>query len=492
MVALKIVVMIVGAAILVIPELPPSVVLAMNPAAPSKPYFILRSHITVIQWNIFWGFIGLSRIPLLVRILFLAGLGMVSFYPIRGRVSQSHPVPPERRIRAPWLVAGLIMTIAALLLYIARIPYHINVAFGDGSTIPADIDRGKVFAAELLTCYAFIAMKWIVGFFASLTTADAIAIASCIAGGIFAGALWFFARRWSRSVLESIVLCAGIFLAGYSLMFFGYVETTQMELMAMMVLAGLAAAASMAGDSREAWRIEVAAIAATSMAMLFHAAGLLLLPATMVFLMETFDADWRKFPWFAAKSINRHRIVATLFLIVLPYCVLLVQPFFLEGHFGNVLGGADKIMFVPLTFDYAHPLSPLISYSMFSLWHLADIASAYFVSAPLSIPLLIAAAYTVRRTGMKLSLVEKRFLLFLGVAAGTCVAIPLVWNHDWGMWGDWNIAATYFFPLNIFGWVAFTTVHRNTTMPQTEALKLFLPLMLVQAGAALGLALQLY
>ena len=71
-------------------------------------------------------------------------------------------------------------------------------------------------------------------------------------------------------------------------------------------------------------------------------------------------------------------------------------------------------------------------------------------------------------------------LLFLFVAALFCAAVPLLWNHDFGMWGDWNLATCYAAPANIFCWAALLSAVDHQTEPSREYLNLALPVLIIQ------------
>ncbi len=477
-------------AIVIVPELPQSLFLALNPAT-QKPYFVIRSHVTVTQFNLLWGFLGFSKISLWVRIAFFLCTAFLTALPL--------PKSGIRLIAQPFFLRGkqyiwlaCIIIFSAAVFYVFRIPYHLNVLFGDGATIPGDIDNGMVFPAEILTCYSFIWMKSLIAIvYPAITTNDAIVMTTCLSGGVFVGTLWMYGQRWGITPVGRIIFTFSGILTGCTAMFFGYIETTQMELMSFMMLS-MSAVFVFTSVGRSAKRWEIFAFFSASLAFLFHAAGVVLIPACVVLLMDSFDGEWSNFPWLSRRIIGlRHGIVIAA-IIILPYFYMLVQPFFLQGNFGNITGGADHIMFVPLSFDYAHPISPLISYSMFSFWHLADIFSTMFVAAPLSIFLIAAGLYTLRKCRIVLTVAERRNLLFLALSAAGCLSVPLFWNHDFTMWGDWNLAGTYLFPFGFFSWVMCLTVFRHTDLSRNDFIRLFLPLLFVQAASAIGIMGQLF
>jgi len=477
-------------AIVIVPELPQSLFLALNPAT-QKPYFVIRSHITVTQFNLFWGFLGFSKISLWLRIFFFLCTAFLTVLPLPKSEIKLIAQPFFLRGKQYVWLAGIII-FSTVVFYVFRIPYHLNVLFGDGATIPGDIDNGMVFPAEILTCYSFIWMKSVIAIiYPAITTNGAIVMTTCLSGGVFVGTLWMYGQRWGITPVGRIIFTLSGILTGCTAMFFGYIETTQMELMSFMMLS-MSAVFVFTSVGRSAKRWEIFAFFSASLAFLFHAAGILLIPACFVFMMDSFNGTLRGFPWLSRTAIGLRHVLIIVGIVILPYFYMLVQPFFLQGSFGNITGGADHIMFVPLSFDYLHPVSPLISYSLFSCWHLADIFSAMFVTAPLSIVLLAAGIYTMWRCHIILTIAEWRNLLFLGLAAAGCLSVPLFWNHDFTMWGDWNLAGTYLFPFGFFAWVMCLTVFRHTDLSRNDFLRLFLPLLFVQAVSAIGIIGQMF
>lgn len=79
-------------------------------------------------------------------------------------------------------------------------------------------------------------------------------------------------------------------------------------------------------------------------------------------------------------------------------------------------------------------------------------------------------------------------MLILGLSALATASIPILWNHDFGMWGDWNLSATYLFPLNIFAWIIFVfTLRKHQSKKKFNTIA---QLILIQALILLGLYLQ--
>jgi hypothetical protein len=490
-IALRVVIFTYLSAFVLIPELPPSFSLAVNPSS-HLPYNILRSHGTVTRLDLLWGFIGLRSIPAALRVIIAVLVASLSLAPFPRVPLKPGGIPVTRsRLREILKITGITIAMTGLF-YLLRFPYTVTRMFGDGGTIPGDLQSGMLFPAELLNCYYLIAIHQVGTLLApSFTYLDAGIWGSSLAGGVFTALVWFFSEKWSWTPAERIVLTAGILCAGYSAMFFGYVETTHLELTLLMAFT-LCSFFYIAAETRHArWRREIVLLSVLSMALLAHGAGCALIPAALLLAAAGNPEEKGTLFRFNRNVISAKRIIAIVAIILIPYYQFLVEPFFMRGNFGNITGGADGIMFVPFTFDYANPVSPLVSYSMFSFWHLADITSAFVVAAPLSIPIAAVSAWSFYSRRHEYSRRERQFLGVLAVTALASLLVPLTWNHDWGMWGDWNIAAAYLFPLNCFAWVAFIAVHRPIGFSRRDIWGIALPLVLVQALFALGLVVQL-
>ena len=382
--------------------------------------------------------------------------------------------------------------VAATLFYLLRVPYARNVEFADAPILPNEADVGMVFAAEVLTYRVFAAVRSLLGLFlpnpGGLTP---IVLTSCLSGGVFVAAMTALARSAGRFPIERWTLWCGATLGGYTGMFFGYVETTQVELAAMAVYFAAAARAvrHSADDQHTRWL--VVALVALSIALQAHAAGILLLPSAIVLLAPQLARPKPSFGDTAPRRLLWRNVGLAAVLVVLPYLLAVVLPFYAQSEFGNMLGGGDGIMFVPWRVDPAHPPSRYVYYALFSPMHLADLASTFLVAAPLALPLCVWAGWRLVRSRTRLSDRDRRWLLLLAAAAGPCLVVPLAWNHDLGMWGDWNLATCYLFPLNLLAWSLLVATPRLRE-PACSRGGTVARLVAIQVALALGLLLQLW
>jgi hypothetical protein len=288
------------------------------------------------------------------------------------------------------------------------------------------------------------------------------------------------------------MLFFGGLIVGYAVLFVGYVETTQVELAAMALFFGAGAKAlrADAAGPRLAW--VAACVSAASFAFMAHGAGVLLLPALVFFMVKAkprYEVGRRRL-W----SLLFPALMAVLFvlLVVVPYVLLIARPFYFKGVFGNLGGGGDHIMFVPWRIVYGLPKSRFVNYNMLSTLHVADVNSAFILGAPFSVPLLLYGRALLLKRRRRLHAVESRILWFLALAAAACLAVPLVWNHDFGMWGDWNLAVCFLFPLNLFSWALFVYATRGVFRGSFPRLCVALPLAGAQLVLAFGILFQFY
>ena len=463
--------------------------IAKSPLNSNFPFLILRSHFHREPFNLLWGLEGLRRASSVLRWLLMGLVILLPFLLKRNQVSNSSPVQKpllKSQLSKLFLFVSLL---SPVLFFTFQVSYRINRTFGDGAKLPDEINEGSVFAAEVLTCHLFNLFRFISAQFGVTHPGlVGIVIVSCLAGGLFLAGATLVASNLSSNSIQFAGFFAGVVVSGYLAQFFGYVETTSvfMGMSALYFAFGIRYLQS----GKTVWK--VCAALCLSLGIISHGAGLLLLPSLLVLAA---NSKPRKDFWrMTIKAVFGIRFLVTVLLVLAPFIILVVKPYFMDGNVGNISGGSDGIRFVPWhPIDYQLPVSPTVYYSVISKWHFLDILSALFVAAPLSCILLVGSFVTLKSDKPELSPVNKSILFYLGTAALFCVFIPLFWNHDFGMWGDWNLATTYFWPLNLFGWSTYLLVFGQNGDDESKLLKETLPSMLVvQIVSFLGLFLQLY
>lgn len=484
---LKATVLITAAVLLLYPLIPRDIFLAREPWG---SYVLLDQRLRPTPLHLLWGLEGFRNIAFWARVLWAAALVFLAYagFPkVAGNAFLS-----KIKINK-WVLFAAAAVLAPVLCYILRVDNGKNVAFADCLWLPRIVDAEDVASAEVLTSYIYFFVRRVVDHFRPGPNGlAAVVYTSCLSGGVFAGASYLFADAFGRDRVEKTVVFLGAALAGYSVMFLGYVETTQVELAATALFFAAAAwALRPAGAGTKSWRTALA-VSAASLAFMAHGAGALALPAFIYFLVvarrgaEAGPGRWlyRAFPALV--------VLLSLLLVVVPYYLVLAEPFYFRGDFGNLSGGGDRIMFVPWKLVPGLPKSRLVYYSMFSPHHLAEIFSAFLVAAPLSVPFIAAGATFILRRGRRYDAYEKRVLRLLALAAAAALAVPLLWNHDYGIWGDWNLAACFLYPLNLFSWCFLVAATRGFFAANASRFRFMLSLAAAQLVMAFGLLFQFY
>jgi hypothetical protein len=482
-----------SAAILVIPEISRDYLTAHNPAT-GEPIIFLRSHVFKAYFFLLWAFAGFYSIPLPWRILMVSSVPLIIYLPRVGRYLKQRIADrgvQEKKFLFTAIWAGIV---GSIIFYLCRVSVLVNNSFGDAPKIPLLIEQGSVLPAERLTDDIYhlfrLLMFWISGFRFDARTA--VIVVNCLAGGFFVTAIFLLARMFGKSIFQRVGFALALILSGYTVTFFGYVETTQVALAAMAGFFCCAITAMHCELVHHRKRWEVGAIIFASITLLAHAAGILLLPALAILLMKDFNGRIHSIITGLKSLFSRRTITMVFSLIVIPYFLLIAQPFFLHNDFGDVGGGGDNVMFVPFQFDYSQPASQYIHYSMFSMWHFYDILSSFIIAAPVAILLIIGSWFLIKRWNISFSIPDRQVLWLTGTAASFSVLVPLLWNHDFGMWGDWNIAVTYLFPLNLFVWLLFLTVLKQFSFHTVRTYRFVLTLTGIQAILCFGILMQLY
>jgi hypothetical protein len=451
-----------------------------------------RTHAIEMPLVLTWGMEGLRDVPYEAILAFAIVIGALCVYPWERVRSPSGPARERRLSLPPASLVALAAGAGAVLCVVLRFPYP--SLFGDAVDLPSQVGAGAVYAAEAGTMQLFQLARHALGGGSSADAGlRAIVVVDDVAGALFVGALASFALTVGRDPAERWVLFLGPVAAGCTGMFFGYVETTQVESAAMALYFAASArwiarppAASRPGLAR------MVALAALGFAVTGHGAGVLLLPSAALLLADVFTLPRPDLRALARRVLTPANFLGVVALVLLPFWLVVERPFYSKGDFGNATGGGDHIQWVPLSLDYAHRPSEWVYYSLLSPWHLADLASAIFFTAPFALPLSVAAAGLRRADGGRLDHDERAVLTLLATAAATCAVIPVFWNHDFGMWGDWNLAATYLFPAHVASWVAFVVASRRFERPLSFYVGIAAPVLLAQVLASLGLLAQLY
>jgi hypothetical protein len=484
--ALEVAVLAVAAALIIYPLIPRDYFLAREPWG---SYVLLDWRAAAVPLHLLWGLEGFRALDAGTRVLLALALAACAC----GQLPRAAAGALLSQIKINrWVPLAGAAVLAPIFCYVVRVNYARSVTFGDGLWLPPVVDAEDVASAEVLTSHVYFLVRRLIDHIhPGPNGLAAVVYTSCLSGGVFAAAAYLFAAAAGRDRAEKIALFLGGALAGYSVMFLGYVETTQITLAATALFFAAAAWAFRPGAAAPKLALTALAVAAASALFMAHGAAALMLPAFLYFLVAArrgAEGDrgrplYRAFPALVA--------LCALVLVVVPLYLFVAEPYYLRGDFGNLRGGGDRIMFVPWTLIPRVPKSRLVYYSMLSWRHLAEVFSAFLVAAPLGVP-FVAAGALFRSRGRRFGPYEGRLLRLLALAAAFCLAVPLLWNHDYGIWGDWNLAATFLFPLNLFAWCLLVVASRGVFADEASRLGFMLSLVAAQLVMAFGILFQLY
>ncbi len=450
-----------------------------------------RGHGNWMPLNLLWGTLGWVKIPWAFRALTAAAVALLCFRP--GAAAAAAPGAAPGVITRRRLLGSVVLGLSCGLGFaLFHVDPAINRTFGDGSSLALEIRAaGYVFPAEVLTMHLFNAVENLAvtvfggrndPIFTPLVTV-------CGSGAVFAWAIASVALLLGRDRVERFFLFAGPVLAGALTQFFGYIETTFLVLTAMALFFASAAWMLRADATAARRRRLMLVFGAVCLAMLAHGAGVVLLPATalLVCLVDRGKVGLRRL-----LVLKDPRIALGFVAIVLvPYFLLFVRPFVLNRSFAvdNLHGGADRFNFVPWHYESARAVSRYVYYSMLSWRHGLDIGMGFLVAAPLAVPMALVACVLRPPGKFQPGAPEREMFMVAVLAAAAAVSIPLLWQMDFGGWGDWNIVTAYLYPLQFLGWYAMLLARRNGPMPTRAVL---VPALIVQIAMWTGLWLQLY
>lgn len=451
--------LVIGAGLAVAPEL----LHALNPVT-GEPIVLHRGHGVRVPFDAGWSLQGIRRSPIAALLMVALGVGLGvgsgGLPSIRGR-----PWGVWR-----WLGFG---GLGALLSWLFPVSYALNVELGDGRTLPENVGNGLTFGAEIVTSELMVLAVRTVAALGAHDAVTGIRAMDTVCAFVLCASVVALADAVAVSTRGKLAVLTGVLLSGASLQVMGYVETTVLELAGMALYA---AGAAHVLSPRRANRGAPWAWIGLSVATMAHGAGALLLPSAALMVAPRARLSGPKVLWHVALFAS---------CVVVPF-LLFIAPRWLGNDLGNADGGGDHVRFVQADFDRVNPPSPVLYYARFEALHWADLGNALFVAAPL-MPLLLLSLPLAGRAARPSAVVRA-----LGLAALFAFVIPLLWNHDFGMWGDWNLAATYLFPMHLTSWVWLVqTLERFPRDARSWTWLLSSALTLQLAGLA-GLALQLY
>lgn len=429
---------------------------------------VTRTHARHVPFELAWALLGLHAQPLRALVVVAGVLAVGSLLAWR---ADDHMPPPGRRRGgyAAFLGALVCFALSALL----PVDHTLNAELGDGPTLAGHVGAGAIFGAEIGTALLMHVAVMATEALGSQTSMAGILVVDALSAAAYGGALLHLAWTHAGPRRDRMLLALGLVTSGAGVQLLGYVETTQVLLAATATY--LAAAVALADRRGASTTALLVAWSALGVAVISHGAGALLGPSAL-FLLAT------------SRGRRLAHFVGGWVLVVLPVA-LVVLPRWLDGDIGNANGGADSTRFVPMEFDVHDRPSEFVYYGLFDWLHLVDLANAVLLAAPALVPALAVALFGGPPAR---AVLRSRAVQLLAVASVGCLVIPIFWNHDFGMWGDWNLASAYLFPTHVLSWVLLARTITAVAPSRALYAACVLPPLVIQTLGALGIALQLY
>jgi Tfp pilus assembly protein PilF len=243
------------------------------------------------------------------------------------------------------------------------------------------------------------------------------------------------AHRYNRWLAALFILAAGS-----SQLFFGYVEHYTATYFGILLYV-IAAARYINGRSSL-----LDAAAAMGLLTAFHLGMLALLPA---------------FLYLCVLEARRRKMLTVLLSLalfgVVAAALLLLSGYTVQTFIANLREGGGHL--VPLS----DPSTIWQSYTMFSLWHVVDLANLHLLVAPFA---LIAAILFVVTQRAKLGSAGPLWW-FLSIAACGGIAFTFLANAKLGLSRDWDLFSVFLLPLILlaaYGWGKFYSEERRLWM----------------------------
>lgn len=466
---------------------------------------LIRSHRTTVSFHQAWSSEGWRWVGWGGRLLpALVVLGAVVVGVWRRRApspprdatgAQRIPTPVERWRHRRLLVGGLLVVASGAAFWFGRVPVPVLITYGDSIKLIQQIGEASwVFPAEPLMMHLFNLVSR--GLSAWRGAPDGLLAGQWTAlacGVVYVACLWILASSRRSGTAGALLLWLAFAGTGTATQFFGVVETTVLQTAA---AAGFLATCVLAlqepvGSTVRARRLLLVHVW-MGILLSAHAAGVAFLPALVMLWIvvgrqerrHRVDRNRRLVSW-------RHGLPALLAAWT-PWLVFVWWPFTRLGNLGNSAGGADTFRFVPWDVETARQSSSYVYYGMLSGLHALDVSAALLAACPFALLLLVAAAVLRRRAGGHGDEAQAAIAAVLRLAALGCAAVVLLWDFDFGMWGDWNIVTCYLVPLHLCAWVEFDEALHRSVPAEWSRWMLVVPLVVTQVALGLGLWLQLH
>jgi hypothetical protein len=454
---------------------------------------LIRSHRTTVPFHMAWSSEGWRWIGWTGRLLpLLAVLGAILVGLLR-----HHRIDPSSTLsRRQWASIGaLVVAGSVVLFWIGRVPLPVLITYGDSIALIPQIAQGTwVFPAEPLMMHLFNAVSLTVKTWRG--SADGLLagqLTALVCGAAFAASLWTVAAKRSGDLVGAVLLFVALAGTGTTTQFFGVVETTLLQTAAIAAFL-TACALVLQAPARSPARDHLLLLVHLCMGVVLsaHAAGVALLPALVTLWVVLWRREARHDSERPRRLLSARNLGGALLGGLGPWLLFVWWPFLRLGNFGNSAGGADRFRFVPWDVDAARQASAYVYYAMLSRLHALDVTAALVAACPFALLLLFSVAVLRRRAGAeeaRIPLEPHLVFLMAGLGGG---AVALLWDFDFGMWGDWNIVTCYLLPLHVASWLLFHDTLRHGADPGRARWLLSVPLVIAQVALGLGMWLQFH
>ncbi len=412
---------------------------------------LLLLHLAAVNWPeaTAWGLWPVRYLASPLRGLLSAGVAALCIPAVGRRVSR---MAMDFAARAAPLWAGRRRVAVFLALALLALPLFwglrlVHSRWGDAYILINAIALDDPAQRLVYTWQAPLTVYWHARFWAWgqrvwgwRDAMPAYAVTSVIAGAAFVFSALNLAWTGGRSRGQRVLLLSLLLTLGTVQLFFGYVENYTLAALAIVVTLWLAI--RFVRGASPLWAVALVLALAHGL----HPLTLCLLPALLVL---------------ALLDRQRHGVRHTLFSVGVPYLVIGLSVLLLlsAGNHGldalfssDRPGGGDGRWLVPLVATstrWEH-------YTMFSLGHAWDIINEQWLTAPVSLAVLVLVLLLDRQrrwltdglAGEALQQ-DRWWLGFLVTATLGSGLFILLWNPDYGGQRDWDLFSLASLPLTV-------------------------------------------
>jgi tetratricopeptide (TPR) repeat protein len=358
-----------------------------------------------------WGFNWYGYFGWGTRLLMLGAAAVVSLMLMQWRRIRGDDSGPNEHGSKEWisvLALAIFVSVLATAFYLLRTRTHF---LGDGYQLLASLQEGvnhKPWEAG-----AFLIQRWVYALLGGSGEAPAELALLLISGGaglLLALVTGFVSVRLFRSTEKRLLYSAGVMTGGYALLFFGYLESYPLFVLAVGGFCQIGLLIALGKASR--WFV----IPLLALAVSFHIFGVALLPGAIYLFFRNSAVGAR---------------IAGLGFRVKAFIIVAL----------TVAGGAVFVHYYTTSYFFRFTIVPLLTdrhtvegYTLFSSKHLLDYVSHFFQLFP---ALLMAAIAVMPRIGP--AVLRRPEYLFTLLVLLPSTGLVFIFNPGLGMPRDWDL-----------------------------------------------------